>query len=73
MEDYEPQELLMQNVQDIRKRLLDTERNLKKLSKIEKKGNYDEWVILFNVKRVLGLSRMQRMCGMCWFKIILCC
>ncbi|XP_034299480.2 coiled-coil domain-containing protein 18 isoform X1 [Magallana gigas] len=42
MEDYEPQELLMQNVQDIRKRLLDTERNLKKLSKIEKKGNYDD-------------------------------
>ncbi|XP_078326319.1 uncharacterized protein LOC111125234 isoform X2 [Crassostrea virginica] len=42
MEDCEPQELLMQNVQDIRKRLLDTERNLKKLSKIEKRGNYDD-------------------------------
>ncbi|XP_048774009.2 coiled-coil domain-containing protein 18-like isoform X2 [Ostrea edulis] len=42
MEDCEPQELLMQNVQDLRKRLADTERNLKKLSKIEKQGNYDD-------------------------------
>ena len=37
MEEFEAQQLLVQNVQDLRKRLQDTERNLKKLSKIEKK------------------------------------
>jgi predicted component of type VI protein secretion system len=35
MDDFEPQALLMHNVHDLRRRLLETEKNLKKLSKIE--------------------------------------
>ena len=59
MEDCEPQELLMQNVQDIRKRLLDTERNLKKLSKIEKRGNYDEYVLLLISANMLVIQNAK--------------
>ena len=59
MEDCEPQELLTQNVQDIRKRLLDTESNLKKLSKIEKRGNYDEYVLLLISANMLVIQNAK--------------
>jgi len=40
-EEYQPQVLLMQNVHDLRRRLQETERNLHKLKKIERKETDD--------------------------------
>ncbi|KAK3087562.1 hypothetical protein FSP39_007553 [Pinctada imbricata] len=58
MEEFEAQELLVQNVHDLRKRLLDTERNLKKLSKIERRSPDDSDIeSISTVTSVAGSER----------------